>query len=138
MLSTLSACDLGYLRRPQLAERIDRMLTTLEGIERFKGHFLNWYDTQSLAPLHPRYVSTVDSGNLAGCLMILAQGLRESAAGPRPTGRDEEGLRDSVMFFREIRADLVRLQSAARERTAAVAREVDAVEALISATLPDG
>jgi cyclic beta-1,2-glucan synthetase len=74
MLSTLSACDLGYLRPSRLAERIDRMLTTLEGIERFKGHFLNWYDTQSLAPLHPRYVSTVDSGNLAGCLMILAQG----------------------------------------------------------------
>ena len=41
-------------------------LTTLEGLERYHGHFLNWYDTSTLAPLHPRYVSTVDSGNLAG------------------------------------------------------------------------
>ena len=45
-----------------------RTLTTLEGLERHEGHFLNWYDTATLAPLHPRYVSTVDSGNLAGAL----------------------------------------------------------------------
>ncbi|HVE38657.1 MAG TPA: glucoamylase family protein [Planctomycetota bacterium] len=127
MLSTLSACDLGFVRPAQLAERIDRMLTTLEGIERFKGHFLNWYDTQSLTPLHPRYVSTVDSGNFAGSLLILAQGLREHAAAPGGAEPSAEGLRDSALFFREIREDLARLQGSARERTAALAREVDAI-----------
>jgi cyclic beta-1,2-glucan synthetase len=138
MLSTLAACDLGFLRPWRLAERIDRMLTTLEGIERFKGHFLNWYDTQSLTPLHPRYVSTVDSGNLAGCLLILAQGLREHAAAPRAGAEDVEGLRDSIRLFREIREDLVRLQAAARERTAPLARDIDAIEALLSRPATQG
>jgi cellobiose phosphorylase len=132
LLSTLAAFDLGYLRPSGLAERIDRMLTTLEGIERFKGHFLNWYDSSSLAPLHPRYVSTVDSGNLAGCLMILAQGLRETAQVPRAPEREEEGIRDSAAFFREIREDLVRVQASARERTGGLAREVEALVAALS------
>ena len=57
----------------------------MEGLERHEGHLLNWYDTQSLAALPPRYVSTVDSGNLAGALMTLASGLREAGpAGARP------------------------------------------------------
>jgi len=49
-----------------MVERLDRTLTTVEGLERYEGHLLNWYDTQNLSPLLPRYVSTVDSGNLAG------------------------------------------------------------------------
>src|SRR4029079_10206959 len=90
---------------------------------------------------HPRYVSTVDSGNLAGCLLILAQGLREHAASPRASAQLAEGLRDSVLFFREIREDVIRLQAAARERTAALAREIDALDALADAekrTAPAG
>jgi cyclic beta-1,2-glucan glucanotransferase len=77
LLATLAAHDLGFIRTDQLVERIDATLTTMEGIERFEGHLLNWYDTRSLAPLSPSYVSTVDSGNLAGALMTLAEGLRE-------------------------------------------------------------
>src|SRR5262249_42719369 len=138
LLSTLAACDLGYLRPSMLAERIERMLNTLEGIERHKGHFLNWYDTRSLAPLYPRYVSTVDSGNLAACLMILAQGLRETAAGPQAATTVEAGLIDSVAFFRDIRAELIVLQAATRDLTAPLAREVDTLDALLSASLPDG
>jgi cyclic beta-1,2-glucan synthetase len=52
------------------------MLTTVEALERHEGHLLNWYDTQKLAPLLPRYLSTVDSGNLAGALVALAEGCR--------------------------------------------------------------
>jgi cyclic beta-1,2-glucan synthetase len=138
LVSTLSAYDLGYLSPPMLAERIDRMLTTLEGIERFKGHFLNWYDTQNLAPLFPRYVSTVDSGNLAGCLMILAQGLRESTAAPRPSRQVEEGLLDSMTFFRDLRSERGNLQESSRELTVSLAREVDAIEAIHSGNLTPG
>ena len=75
LLSTLAAHDLGYLSTETLVRRLDLTLTTLEGLERYQGHFLNWYDTATLAPLHPRYVSTVDSGNLAASLIALAQGL---------------------------------------------------------------
>jgi cyclic beta-1,2-glucan synthetase len=78
LLATLAAHDLGFIPKAVLAERIDAALTTMEGLERYEGHLLNWYDTQSLAALPPRYVSTVDSGNLAGALMALAEGLREA------------------------------------------------------------
>lgn len=79
LLSTLAAHNLGLLSRADLLDRLDAMLTTVERLERHKGHLLNWYDTRTLAPLHPRYVSTVDSGNLACSLVALAQGCRELA-----------------------------------------------------------
>ncbi len=78
LLAMLAAHDLGFIATDALAERIDATLTTMEGLERHEGHLLNWYDTQSLDALPPRYVSTVDSGNLAGALMTLAFGLREA------------------------------------------------------------
>ncbi len=79
LLSTLAAHDLGLLTAEAMVERLDRTLTTVEGLERHEGHLLNWYDTQNLSPLLPRYVSTVDSGNLAGALVALAEGCRQLA-----------------------------------------------------------
>ena len=96
LLSTLAAHDLGYLRTTSAIERLDRMLTTLEGLERHEGHFLNWYDTATLAPLHPRYVSTVDSGNLAGALVTLVQGLLGLAVRPQRREQLLEGLVDTA------------------------------------------
>jgi len=81
LLATLAAYDLGFITLHDLIERIDATLTTLEGLERFEGHFLNWYDTQTLAPLPPSYVSSVDSGNLAGALVTLSVGLERLSAG---------------------------------------------------------
>ncbi len=75
LLASLSAYDFGYITRARLIERIEATFDTLDQFERHRGHFYNWYDTRSLAPLHPRYVSTVDSGNLAGHLLTLRQGL---------------------------------------------------------------
>ncbi len=82
LLATLAAHDLGLLSAPGLTERLDRALTAIEGLERHEGHLLNWYDTQTLQPLLPRYVSTVDSGNLAGALLALAAGCRQLCAQP--------------------------------------------------------
>ena len=96
LLSTLAAHDLGYLSTEALLARLDGALTTLEGLERYQGHFLNWYDTVTLAPLHPRYVSTVDSGNLAGSLIALSQGLEALAAQPDPPARLRAGLADAA------------------------------------------
>ncbi|MGZ5472813.1 MAG: GH36-type glycosyl hydrolase domain-containing protein [Thermoanaerobaculia bacterium] len=79
MLSMLAAHDLGFLALEPMVERLDEMLTTIEGLEGYEGHLLNWYDTASLAPLNPRYVSTVDSGNLATALLALAAGCRDLA-----------------------------------------------------------
>jgi cyclic beta-1,2-glucan synthetase len=79
LMGTLAAHDLGLIPMEELVERLERCLSTMAGLERFEGHFLNWYDTRSLAPLSPRYVSTVDSGNLAGALVAVAEGLRQLA-----------------------------------------------------------
>jgi cyclic beta-1,2-glucan synthetase len=105
LLSNLSAYDLGYLSALEVAERIERTLNSIDSLERHEGHLLNWYDTHSLVPLSPRYVSTVDSGNLAGVLIALAAGLRELAASTGSTESDEErgirGLRDTASCARE-------------------------------------
>jgi cellobiose phosphorylase len=104
LLSTLAAHDLGYLSTAALVERIDATLTTLEGLERHNGHFLNWYDTTSLAPLHPRYVSTVDSGNLAGSLLALAQGLLELVDRPQSRAQRLAGLADTSALLADASA----------------------------------
>jgi cyclic beta-1,2-glucan synthetase len=75
LLANLAAYDFGYLSGSRLLDRCGQTFRSMNTLERFKGHFYNWYDTQSLAPLYPRYVSTVDSGNLAGHLLTLRQGL---------------------------------------------------------------
>ena len=63
LLSNLAAWDLGYLGLTGLSSRLRNSFEALGRLERYRGHLLNWYDTQSLEPLQPRYVSTVDSGN---------------------------------------------------------------------------
>ena len=75
LLANLTAYDFGYIPAGQLIERTASALRTMDGLERYLGHFYNWYDTQSLKPLQPLYVSTVDSGNLAGHLLTLRPGL---------------------------------------------------------------
>src|SRR5204863_3497690 len=77
LLATLAAHDFGFIDTGELARRVDVTLTTVESLERFEGHLLNWYDTRTLAPLPPAYISTVDSGNLAGALLTLSVALRQ-------------------------------------------------------------
>ena len=81
LLATLAAHDLGFIDSVELVLRIGQTLTTVERLERHEGHLLNWYDTRTLAPLPPAYVSTVDSGNLVGALVALSMGLRDIAPG---------------------------------------------------------
>ena len=75
LLANLSAYDFGYISARQLIERTENALHTMGGLEKHRGHFYNWYDTESLKPLEPKYISTVDSGNLAGHLLTLRSGL---------------------------------------------------------------
>ena len=77
LLANLSAYDFGYITAGQLIERTGNAFDTMESLERHRGHFYNWYDTKSLKPLSPAYVSSVDSGNLAGLLLTLRPGLLE-------------------------------------------------------------
>ena len=74
LVSTLSAYDLGYMGLLELAVRLRSTFESMDRLEHYRGHLLNWYDSQTLAALPPRYISTVDSGNLAACLITLKQG----------------------------------------------------------------
>ena len=75
LLANLTAHDFGYIPAGQLIERTTNAFQTMETMERYRGHFFNWYDTQSLQPLRPGYISSVDSGNLTGHLLVLRAGL---------------------------------------------------------------
>ena len=75
LLADLAAYDFGYVPAGRLVERVGNTLRTMQSLDKHEGHFYNWYDTQSLRPLAPRYISSVDSGNLAGHLLMLRAGL---------------------------------------------------------------
>jgi cyclic beta-1,2-glucan synthetase len=84
MLANMVAFNFGYITLESLIERTTNALDTMEKLQRYSGHFYNWYDTQTLEPLHPLYVSTVDSGNLAAHLLTLRQGLLSLPGGSAP------------------------------------------------------
>ena len=77
LLSVASARDFGWIGTAAAVEKLEATFETLDVLERFRGHLYNWYDTRDLRPLDPRYISSVDSGNLAGHLISLANALRE-------------------------------------------------------------
>jgi cyclic beta-1,2-glucan synthetase len=87
LLATASAFDLGFLTRGEMIDRLERAFDAMERMPRINGHFYNWYDLSDLGVLDPPYVSTVDSGNLAGHLVALAQGCSEIALAPLDNGR---------------------------------------------------
>lgn len=101
LLANLSAADFGYITGGELLHRCAGTFGAMARLERMRGHFYNWYDTLSLMPLPPRYISSVDSGNLAGLLLTLKQGLYELTDKKIITPRFFEGLRDTLGVLEE-------------------------------------
>jgi len=101
LLADLAAHDFGYIGLKELATRTERAMDSMERLERHRGHLLNWYDTQSLRPLPPAYVSTVDSGNLAGALLTLRQGYLALCDTPLIGPQALAGLRDTLALLEE-------------------------------------
>ncbi|OYU38709.1 MAG: glycosyl transferase [Pseudorhodobacter sp. PARRP1] len=93
LLSVVVAKDLGWIGQAEALRRINDTLATLARIPRFRGHLYNWYDTTDLRILEPAYVSSVDSGNLAGHLIAVAQACHEWA--DQPTPADPRGADDA-------------------------------------------
>jgi cyclic beta-1,2-glucan synthetase len=113
-LATLSAHDLGHAGLLSVVLRLRNTFDTLDRMARYRGHFYNWYDTRDLAPLSPRYVSTVDSGNLAACLLAVKQACPELARAPVVGPARWEGLLDTLDVLLEVIDRRVRRQDAAR------------------------
>ena len=105
LLATVAARDFGWLGTADMVERLEATFKTLGGLERCHGHFYNWYATADGRPLDPRYVSAVDSGNLAGHLIALANALREPLP---PAGRStiRSGIDDAFTLLRSTHARL--------------------------------
>ena len=101
LLSAISARDFGWAGTAETVERLETTLATMNGLQRFRGHFYNWYDTKDLRPLDPRYVSTVDSGNLAGHLIAVANACREWTLRPLAPSRLFAGIEDALSLARE-------------------------------------
>ena len=101
LLADLSACDFGYIAAGEFLQRAQNTLATMEKLERYRGHLYNWYDTRTLQPLHPQYVSSVDSGNLAGALLTLQAGLLELKHQPVLSPNAFQGLQDTLQVLGE-------------------------------------
>lgn len=132
MLATVCAYELGYFDLLELVVRLRNTIENLSQLPRHRGHFYNWWDTTNLAPLEPRYVSAVDSGNLAIALLLIEQTCRELSVDARPFDRRCDGLCDTLdVFVEELSgwgsaADPVRAQLfAMRDQLAAVRRPTD-------------
>ncbi len=105
LLSTVAARDFGWLGAVDLASRVEETLGTLKRMELFRGHFYNWYETKNLHPLEPKYISSVDSGNLAGHLIVLGNACREFLRQHLMDGRIFAGLEDTTLILREVLTD---------------------------------
>ena len=99
LLANVSAYDFGYIATARLLERTGQTLGTMQKLERYEGHFYNWYDTRTLQPLAPLYVSSVDSGNLAGYLLVLKSALLALVNDPIMQPQLSAGIRDSVRLL---------------------------------------
>jgi len=101
LLANLTAYDFGYLTAGECLQRVGNTLASMEKLERYRGHLYNWYDTRTLQPLHPQYISSVDSGNLAGCLLTLQAGLAELKHQPVLSANALQGLQDTLQVLAE-------------------------------------
>ncbi|NLY43378.1 MAG: glycosyl transferase [Clostridiaceae bacterium] len=108
-VSTLAARDLGYIGLKEMEERLNNTITTVERMDKWKGHLYNWYNTRTLEVLRPRYISTVDSGNFIAYLMTLKQGLRDCINRPLASAELARGLKDTILIMKEQEEDIAGL-----------------------------
>ncbi len=129
LLSTMAAHDFGWIGILETAELLEATLQTMDKLRRVRGHFCNWYDTRDLHPLEPMYVSTVDSGNLAGHLIALAQACRELMHRPPFGPWVLEGVTDALDLLLESAERAERPQ---RTQTVTEVQLSDAAEGMLA------
>ena len=132
LLSTVAAHDFGWLGTLTTVERLEATLATMNSLERFRGHFYNWYDTRDLRPLDPKYVSSVDSGNLAGHLLALGQACQEMLTRPVLGPQVLSGIADAVLLVRETARALSNDRRTQTVTSKHLGEALDALSALLS------
>ncbi|MEA2608625.1 MAG: hypothetical protein QOJ75_868, partial [Chloroflexota bacterium] len=101
LLATVTARDFGWIGTVEMVERLEATLDSIRKLARFRGHLYNWYDTRSLNALGPAYVSSVDSGNLAGHLLALSNACLEILDRPLPIEAALAGIEDAIELTRQ-------------------------------------
>ncbi len=129
LLADLTACDFGYLTVGECVQRVKNTLDAMGTLECYRGHFYNWYDTRTLQPLHPQYVSSVDSGNLVGSLLTLQAGLAELKDQPVLSTHAFQGLHDTLQVLAE---------HVPASTTPELAKQVKALQETLRALMLDG
>jgi cyclic beta-1,2-glucan synthetase len=114
LISAVAARGFGYSTIDQVIQTLTRSMQTVHKLERYNGHLLNWYDLHTMHPLEPRYVSTVDSGNLLASLYSVETGVSELLQKPILDGSIFDGLVDTVAIVRQTYAEEIRSGKRAR------------------------
>jgi cyclic beta-1,2-glucan synthetase len=125
LLSAVAARDFGWAGALQTCQRLEATFATLQTLERFRGHFYNWYDTRTTRVLAPAYVSSVDSGNLAGHLIALANACEEWMGAPLPADWTE-GASDALALARESASAKPAAQGLQGQRLQTLLDDIDA------------
>lgn len=133
LLSTLAAWDFGYLTSTGLLATLSNTFEGIEKLETHRGHLLNWYETRILEPLAPRYVSTVDSGNLAAALITLDGGLAALQDVRLPRRSEISGFVDTL---RVVQTAVAKLPADLGEWTRPMAERIEATIESLSGTEP--
>ena len=132
LVSAVAAHDFGWIGLPELCDRVEACLATLAELPRYRGHFYNWIETTTLRPLHPRYVSTVDSGNLAACLIALSSAARMALVQPVTGAHALAGTADDVALLRRASERADRKRPSTSVNFAQVQDALAALEGLVS------
>ncbi len=132
LLSVASARDFGWIGLDDAIGRLEATLSTMSRMDRFRGHFYNWYDTNDLRALDPNYVSSVDSGNLAGHLIALANACREWRLAPRDGAPSLAGIGDTIDL---TRGEAASLRDGRRTQTVTLPQLEDALSKLALSVL---
>jgi len=132
MVSTVVAWDLGFETTSGIVERTARTVEGMSGLERYRGHFLNWYSTGTRTPLNPLYVSTVDSGNLAAAFLVVRESLRESATRELWVSEQVPGLTDALRVLEELLRE-----SRRKPRAKAIISEITSLRKTVDESLQE-
>jgi cyclic beta-1,2-glucan synthetase len=145
LLSAMAASDFEYITVDQLTDRLSKSFDSIDQLEKFRGHLLNWYDIKTLEPLQPRYVSTVDSGNLLASLWTLDQGLQDLMTRPVAARDCLEGIADTISILQKLcdssvpipraaKNEIAELAASCRRRCGGLRETWDAVQSLAEAS----
>ncbi|MDZ7691089.1 MAG: hypothetical protein U5K69_08120 [Balneolaceae bacterium] len=123
LASTISAYEFGYIGIAELLDRVGNTLESMKLLEKYNGHFYNWYSTKLGEVLDPRYISTVDSGNLAGSLLVVKQMLLELENRPWPNEHFGDGLEDTIETLRVLALECCKQHGSSS--TKAIHKQID-------------